>query len=210
MAIIKNVPPSGSVVSEQIGSFLVFHGYVSTIPLSIGPLVKLNYPAAQDLVDTFTPKTKKRNFAKLNPFPLLLLRMKTKKMISLTNLIGISLAWKSTSPGLTTRMFWNLLLLTNGSFSAIKKTIKSLNLKSIERKLIISSARTLLWKSPNLIDIPDPNCCLNSTLKRIQSSRTSPSLLPPNHHQSHSNNWFHSITMNSFLSSTRKHGNTFH
>ena len=55
----KNVPPSGSVVSEQIESFLVFLGYVSTIPLSIGPLAKLNYLAAQDLVDTFTPKTKR-------------------------------------------------------------------------------------------------------------------------------------------------------
>src|ERR1700677_5022977 len=209
MAIIKNVPPSGSVVSEQIGSFLVFHGYVSTIPLSIGPLVKLNYPAAQDLVDTFTPKTKKRNFAKLNPFPLLLLKMKTKKMISLTNLIGISLAWKSTSPGLTTRMFWNLLHLTNRSFSAIKKMIKSLNLRSIERKLITSSARTLQWKNPNSMDIPDPNCRLNSMLKRILSSLTSPSLLHPNHHQSLSNNWFHPTTMSFFLSSTRKLRNAF-
>src|SRR6202453_1365540 len=108
MAITKNVPPSGSVVSEQIESFLVFLGYFSTIPLSIGPLAKLNYLAAQDLVDTSTPKTKKRNFVKLNPFTLLLLKTKTKEVISLTNLIGISLAWKSTSPGLTTRMFWNL------------------------------------------------------------------------------------------------------
>src|SRR6202453_2357497 len=108
MAITENVPPSGSVVSAQIESFLVFHGCVSTILLSIGLLAKLNYLAAQDLVDTFTPKTKKRNFIKLNLFPLLLLKTKTKKMISLTNLIGISLAWKSTSPGLTTRMVWNL------------------------------------------------------------------------------------------------------
>src|SRR6202453_2372127 len=104
MAITKNVPPSGSVVSEQIKSFLVFLGYVSTIPLSIGPLAKLNCLTAQDLVDTFTPKTKKRNFEKLNLFPLLLLKTKTKKVISLTNLIGISLAWKSLSPGLTTRI----------------------------------------------------------------------------------------------------------
>src|SRR5271154_4580819 len=184
MAITKNVPPSGSVVSEQIESLLVFHDCVSTIPSSIGPLAKLNYLAAQDLVDMFTPKTKKRNFAKLNLFPLLLLKMKTKKMILLTNLIGISLAWKSTSPGLTTRMFWNLLLLTNRSFSAIKKTIKSLNLKSIEWKLIISSARTLLWKSPNSMDIPDLNRRLNSMLKRILSSLTSPSLLHLNPHQS--------------------------
>src|ERR1700677_1607998 len=204
MAITKNVPPSGSVVSEQIESFLVFHGCVSTIPLSIGPLVKLNYLAAQDLVDTFTPKTKKRNFVKLNPFPLLLLKTKTKKIISLMNPIGISLAWKSTSPGLTTRMFWNLLPLMNRSFSAIKKMIKSLNLKSIEQKLIISSAETLLWKSPNSMDIPDPNRRLNSTLKRIQSSLTFPSLLHSNHYQSLSNNWFHPITMKSFLSSTRK------
>src|SRR6202453_1047880 len=156
MAITKNVPPSGSVVSEQIESFLVFHGCVSTIQLSIGPLAKLNYLAAQDLVDMFTPKTKKRNFAKLNLFPLLLLKMKTKK-ISLTNPIGIFLAWKSTSPGLTTRMFWNLLPLTNGSFSAIMKTIKSSNLKSIEQKLITSSTRTLLWNDPNSMDTPDPN-----------------------------------------------------
>src|ERR1700677_5247535 len=203
MAITKNVPPSGSVVSAQIELFLVFHGCVSTIPLLIGPLAKLNYLAVQGLVDTFIPKTKKRNFAKLSLFPLLLLKMKTKK-ISLTNPTGISLAWKSTSPGLTMRMFWNLLLLTNGSFSAIKKMIKSLNLKSIERKLIILSARTLLWKNLNLMDIPDPNCRLNSTLKRIQSSWTSPSLLHPNHHQFLSNNWFHPITMNAFLSSTRK------
>src|ERR1700677_4750163 len=110
MAITENVPPSGSVVSAQIESFLVFHGWVSTIPLLIGLLAKLTYPAAQDLVDTFTPKTKKRNFAKLSLFPLLLLKMKTKK-ISLTNPIGISQAWKSILPGLTTRMFWNLLLL---------------------------------------------------------------------------------------------------
>src|ERR1700677_3223894 len=207
MAITKNVPPSGSVVSEQIELFLVFHGCVSTILLSIGPLVKLNYLTAKDLVDTFTLKTKKRNFVKLNLFPLLLL--KTKKMISLTNLTGISLAWKSTSPGLTTRMFWNLLPLTNRSFSAIKKTIKSLNLKSIERKLIISSARTLLWKSPNSMDIPDPNRRLNSMLKRILSSLTSPSLLHPNHHQSLSNSWFHPITTSSFQSSTKKRQNIF-
>src|ERR1700677_3593658 len=208
MAIIKNVPPSGSVVSEQIGSFLVFHGYVSTIPLSIGPLVKLNYPAAQDLVDTFTLKTKKRNFAKLNPFPLLLLKMKTKKIL-LTTLTGISLAWKSTLPGLMTRTFWNLLPLTNGSFSAIKKTIKSLNSRSIEQKLITSSARTLLWKNPNSMDIPDLNRRLNSMLKRILSSLTSPSLLHPNHHQSLSNNWFHPITTSSFQSSMRKRRNIF-
>src|SRR5271154_383808 len=210
MAITKNVPPSGCVVSEQIESFLVFHGCVSTIPLSIGPLAKLNYLAAQDLVDTFTPKTKKRNFVKLNPFPLLLLKTKTKKMISLTNLIGISLAWKSTSPGLTTRMFWNLLPLMNRSFSAIKKTIKSLNSKSIEQKLITSSTKILLWKNPNSMDIPDPNRRLNSTLKRIQSSLTSPSLLHPNHHQSLSNSWFLLIIMSSFQSSTRKHRNIFH
>src|ERR1700677_3858261 len=208
MAIIKNVPPSGSVVSEQIGSFLVFHGYVSTIPLSIGPLVKLNYPAAQDLVDTFTPKTKKRNFTKLNPFPLLLLKMKT-KMISLMNPIGISLAWKLTSPGLTTRMFWNLLPLTNGSFSVIKKTIKSLNSRSIELKLITSSARTLLWKNPNSMDIPDLNRRLNSMLKRILSFLTSPSLLHPNHHLSLSNSWFLPTTTSFFLSSTRKLQNVF-
>src|SRR6202453_4788468 len=108
MAITKNVPPSGSVVLELTESFLVFHGYVSTISLSIGPQAKLNYLAALDLVDMFTPKTKKRNFVKLNLFPLLLLKMKTKKVISLKNLTGISLAWKSISPGLTTRMFWNL------------------------------------------------------------------------------------------------------
>src|ERR1700677_462579 len=196
MAITKNVPPSGSVVSEQIESFLVFHGCISTIPLSIGPLAKLNYLAAQDLVDTFTPKTKKRNFIKLNLFPLLLSKTKTKKMISLMNLIGISLAWKLTSPGLMTRMFWNLLPLTNRSFSAIKKTIKSLNSKSIKQKQITFSARILLWKNLNSMDIPDPNRRLNSTLKRIQSSLTSPSLLHPNHHQSLSNNWFHPITMN--------------
>src|SRR6202453_4288649 len=110
MAITKNVPLSGSVVSEQVESFLVFLGYVSTIQLSIGPLVKLNCLAAQGLVDTSIPKTKKRNFVKQNPFPLSLLKTKMKKMISLTTLIGISLAWKSTSPGLTMRMFWNLLL----------------------------------------------------------------------------------------------------
>src|SRR5271154_5935730 len=84
MAITKNVPPSGSVVSEQIESFLVFHGCVSTIPLSIGPLAKLNYLAAQGLVDTSTPKTEKRNFVKQNLFPLLLLKTEMKKMISLT------------------------------------------------------------------------------------------------------------------------------
>src|ERR1700677_7585 len=209
MAITQNMPPSGSVVSEQIESFLVFHGCVSTIPLSIGPLAKLNYLAAQDLVDTFTLKTKKRNFAKLSLFPLLLLKMKTKKMISLTNPIGISLAWKSTSPGLMTRMFWNLLPLTNGSFSAIKKTIKSLNLRSIEQKLITSSARTLLWKSLNSMDIPDLNRRLNSMLRRILSFLTSPSLLHPNHHQSLSNSWFHPITTSSFQFSTRKRQNVF-
>src|ERR1700677_245059 len=100
MAITQNMPPSGSVVSEQIESFLVFHGCVSTILLSIGPLAKLNYLAAQDLVDTFTLKTKKRNFIKLNPFPLLLLKMKSKTVLLMTQ-IGISLAWKSISPGLT-------------------------------------------------------------------------------------------------------------
>src|ERR1700677_1013654 len=100
MATTKNVPPSGSVVSEQIESFLVFLGYVSTILLSIGPLAKSSCLAARDLVDTSTPKTKKRNFEKLNPFPLLWLKTKTKKMISLMILIGISLAWKLTSPGL--------------------------------------------------------------------------------------------------------------
>src|SRR6202453_2770983 len=209
MAITKNMPPSGSVVLEQIESFLVFLGYVSTIQLSIGPLAKLNCLAAQGLVDTFTLKTKKRNFVKLNLFPLLLLKMKTKKMISLTILIGISLAWKSTLPGLTTRTFWNLLPLTNRSFSAIKKTIKSSNSKSIKQKLIMSSAEILLWKNTNSIDIPDPNCCLNSTSKRIRSSQTSPSLLHPNHHQSLSNSWFHPTTMNFFLSSTRKHRNIF-
>src|SRR6202453_5066154 len=176
MAITKNVPPSGSVVSEQIESFLVILGYVSTIQLSIRPQAKLNYLAAQGLVDTSTPKTKKRNFVKQNPFPLLLLKTKMNKMISLMTLIGIALAWKSSSPGLTTRTFWNLLLLTNRSFSAIKKTIKSSNLKSIERKLIMSFAKILLWKNPNLMDIPDPNCCLNSMLKRIPSSLTSPCL----------------------------------
>src|SRR5271154_6921822 len=180
MATTKNVPPSGSVVSEQIESFLVFLGYISTIPLSIGPLAKLNCLAAQDLVDTSTPKTKTRNFVKQNLFPLLLLKTKMKKMISLTTLIGISLAWKLTSPGSTTRTFWNLLPLIIGSFSAIKKTIKSSNSKSIERKLITSSAEILLWRNPNLMDIPDPNHRLNSPLKRIQSSLTSPSLLHPN------------------------------
>src|SRR5271154_4818269 len=99
MAITKNVPPSGFVVLAQIELFLVFPGYVSTIPLSIGLLAKLNYPVAQGLVDTFTPKTKKRNFAKLSPFPLLLLKMKTKKIL-LTTPTGISLAWKSTLPSL--------------------------------------------------------------------------------------------------------------
>src|ERR1700677_2961939 len=209
MEITKNVPPSGSVVSEQIESFLVFHGCVSTIPLSIGSLAKLNYLAAQDLVDMFTPKTKKRNFVKLNLFPLLLLKTKTKKMILLTNLIGISLAWKSTSPGLTTRMFWNLLPLTNRSFSAIKKTIKSLNSRLIEQKLITSSARTLLWKNLNSMDIPDLNRHLNSMLKRILSSLISPSLLHPNHHLSLSNSWFLPIIMSFFLSSTRKLQNVF-
>src|ERR1700677_2204510 len=207
MAITKNVPSSGSVVSEQIESFLVSHGCVSTIPLSIGPLAKLNYLAVQDLVDTFTPKTKKRNFAKLNLFPLLLLKMKMKKIL-LTTPTGISLAWKSTLPGLMTRTFWNLLPLTNGSFSAIRKTIKSLNSRSIELKLITSSARTLLWKNPNLMDIPDLNCRLNSMLKRILSFLTSPSLLHPNH-LSLSNSWFHPTTTSFFLSSTRKLQNVF-
>src|ERR1700677_4694061 len=193
MAITKNVPPSGFAVSEQIESFLVFHGCVSTIPSSIGLLVKLHYLAAQGLVDMFTLKTKRRNFAKLNLFPLWLLKTKTRKLISLMNPIGISLAWKSISPGLTTRMFSNLLPLTNESFSVIKKTIKSLNSRLIERKLIASSARTLLWKNPNSIDIPDLNCRLNSMLKRILSSLTSSSLLLPNHHQSLSNNWVYPI-----------------
>src|ERR1700677_5328934 len=111
MAITKNVPLSGSVVLEQIKSFLVILGYVSTIQLSIGPLAKLNYLAAQGLVDTSTPKTKKRNFVKLNLFPLLLLKTKMKKMILLMILIGICLAWKSISPGLMRRSFWNLLPL---------------------------------------------------------------------------------------------------
>src|SRR6202453_3917451 len=209
MAITKNVPLSGSVVLEQIKSFLVILGYVSTIQLSIGPLAKLNYLAAQGLVDTSTPKTKKRNFVKQNPFPLLLLKTKTKKMILLTTLIGISLAWKLILPGSMTRTFWNLLPLTNGSFSVIKKTIKSLNSRSIKQKLITSSARTLLWENPNLMDLPDLNRRLNSTLKRIQSFRTSPSLLHPNHHLSLSNSWFHPITTSFFLSSTRKLQNVF-
>src|SRR5271154_5862592 len=135
MAITKNEPLSGSVVLELIELFLVFLGYVSTIQSSIGLPAKSNYHAAQDLVDTSTPKTKRRNFEKLNLFPLLLSKMKMKKMISLTSQTGISLAWKSTLPGLTMRTFWNLLHLTNGSFSATKKTIKSSNSKSIERKL---------------------------------------------------------------------------
>src|SRR6202453_1022025 len=139
MATTKNVPPSGFVVLELTESSLVIHGYVSTILLSTGPPVNLNCLAVLDLVDTSTLKTKKRNFAKLKLFPLLLLNGKT-KMILLMILIGISLAWKSISPGLTTRMFWNPLLLTNGSFSAIKKTIKFSNSKSIELKLIMSSA----------------------------------------------------------------------
>src|ERR1700677_2249970 len=152
MAITKNVPPSGSVVSELTESSLVFHGYVSTTQLSIGPQAKLKCLAALDLVDTFTPKTKKRNFVKLNLFSLLLLKMKKKTVLLMTQ-IGISLTWKSISPGLTTKTFWNLLPLTNRSFSAIKKTIKSSNLKSIERKLIMSSAEILLWKNPNSMDI---------------------------------------------------------
>src|SRR5271154_998234 len=127
MVITKNVPPSGSVVLEQIELFLVFLGYVSTIQLLIGLPAKSNCHAAQDLVDTSTPKTKKKNFEKLNLFPLLLSKTKTKKTISLTSQTGISLAWKSTLPGLTTRMFWKLLHLMNRSFSAIKKTIKSSN-----------------------------------------------------------------------------------
>src|ERR1700677_2078280 len=166
MAITKNVPPSGFAVLVQIELFLVFPGYVSTTPSSIGPLATLNYLVAQGLVDTSTPKTRERNFAKLNPFPLLLTKMTTKKIL-LTTPTGISLAWKSTLPGLMTRMFWNLLPLMNGSFSAIRKMIKSLNSRSIEQKLITSSARTLLWKNPNLMDIPNPNRRLNSMLKRI-------------------------------------------
>src|ERR1700677_5057934 len=208
MAITKNVPPSGSVVSAQIELFLVFHGCVSTIPLLIGPLAKLTYLAVQGLVDTFIPKTKRRNFAKLSLFPLLLLKMKTKKIL-LTTPTGISLAWKSTSPGLMTRTFWNLLPLTNGSFSATKKTIKSLNSKLIERKLITSSARILLWKNPNSMDVPDLNRRLNSILKRILSFLTSPSLLHPNPHLSLSNSWFHPTTTSFFLSSTRKLQNVF-
>src|ERR1700677_2928276 len=165
MAITKNVPPSGFVVLAQIELFLVFPGYVSTILLLIGPLAKLNYPVAQDLVDTFTPKTRERNFAKLNPFPLLLTKRKTKKIL-LTTPTGISLAWKSILPGLMTRTFWNLFPLTNRSFFAIRKTIKSLNSRLIKRKQITSSVRTLLLKNLNLMDIPDPNRRLNSTLKR--------------------------------------------
>src|SRR5271154_3418156 len=84
MVITKNVPPSGSVVLEQIELFLVFLGYVSTIQLSIGLPAKSSCLAVRDLVDTSTPKTKKRNFEKLNPFPLLLSKTKTKKIISLT------------------------------------------------------------------------------------------------------------------------------
>src|SRR6202453_1942466 len=148
------MPPSGFVVLAQIELFLVFLGYVSTIPSSIGPLAKLNCLVAQGLVDTFTPKTKEKNFAKQNLFPLLLTKMKTKKIL-LTTPTGISLAWKSTLPGSMTRTFWNLLPLTNGSFSAIRKTIKSLNSRSIKQKLITSSARTLLWENPNLMDLPD-------------------------------------------------------
>src|ERR1700677_139981 len=208
MAITKNVPPSGFVVSAQIELFLVFPGYVSTIPLSIGLLATLNYLAVQDLVDTFTPKTKEKNFAKQNLFPLLLTKMKTKKIL-LTTPTGISLAWKSTLPGSMTRMFWNLLPLTKGSFSAIRKTIKSLNSRSIKQKLITSSARTLLWKNPNSMDTPDLNRRLNSTLKRILSFLTSPSLLHPNHHLSLSNSWFHPTTTSFFLSSTRKLPNVF-
>src|ERR1700677_3700892 len=83
--------------------------------------------------DTSIPKTKERNFAKLNLFPLLLLKKKTMKIL-LTTPTGISLAWKSILPGLMTRTFWNLLPLTNESFSVIKKTIKSLNSRSIELK----------------------------------------------------------------------------
>src|ERR1700677_4992891 len=202
------MPPSGFVVLAQIELFLVFLGYVSTIPLSIGPLAKSNYPVVQGLVDTFTPKTKEKNFAKQNLFPLLLMKMKTKKIL-LTTPTGISLAWKSILPGSMTRTFWNLLPLTNGSFSAIRKTTKSLNSRSIKQKLITSSARTLLWKNPNLMDIPDLNRRLNSTLKRIQSSRTSLSLLHPNHHLSLSNSWFHPITTSFFLSSTKKLQNVF-
>src|ERR1700677_112888 len=209
MAITKNMPPSGFVVSAQIELFLVFHGCVFTILLLIGQLATLNYLAVQGLVDTFTPKTKKRNFTKLSPFPLLLLKMKTKKILLMTQ-TGISLAWKSTLPGLMTRTFWNLLPLTNGSFSAIRKTIKSLNSRSIEQKLITSSTRTLLWKNPNSMDIPDLNRRLNSMLKRILSFLTSPSLLHPNHHLSLSNSWFHPTTTNFFLSSTRKLQNVFH
>src|ERR1700677_902333 len=110
MAITKNVPPSGFVVSAQIELFLVFPGYVSTIPSSIGPLATLNYLIAQGLVDTSTPKTRERNFAKLNLFPLLLMKMKTKKIL-LTTPTGISPAWKSTLPGLMTRRFQNVLVI---------------------------------------------------------------------------------------------------
>src|ERR1700677_2050732 len=112
IATTKNVPPSGFVVSELTESFLVFHGYVSTILLSTGPLANLKCLAVLDLVDTSTLKTKKGNFAKLNLFPVLLLNGKTKTILLMT-MTGISLAWKSISPGLTMRMFWNLLLLMN-------------------------------------------------------------------------------------------------
>src|ERR1700677_4081649 len=208
MAITKNVPPSGFVVLAQIELFLVFPGYVSTTPSSIGPLATLNYLVAQDLVDTSTLKTKERNFAKLSPFPLLLTKKKTKKIL-LTTPTGISLEWKLILPGSMTRTFWNLLPLTNGSFSAIRKTIKSLNSRSIKQKLITSSARTLLWKNPNSMDTADLNRRLNSTLKRILSFLISPSLLHPNHHLSLSNSWFHSTITSFSLSSTRKLQNVF-
>src|SRR5271154_1479993 len=68
MAITKNVPPSGSVVSEQIESFLVFHGCVSTILLSIGPLAKLNYLAAQYIYT----ENKKEKLHKAEPVPSLI------------------------------------------------------------------------------------------------------------------------------------------
>src|ERR1700677_1817546 len=60
-----------------------------------------------------------------------------------------------------------------------------------------------------MMAIPDPNRRLNSMLKRIQSYLISRSLLLPNHHLYPSNSWSLLIIMNFFLSSTRKHQNTF-
>src|ERR1700677_1542219 len=93
MATTKNVPPSGFVVLKLTESSLVFHGYVSTILLSIGPLANLKCLTVLDLVDTSTLKTKKRNFAKLNLFPLLILNGKMKTIL-LMILTGMFLAWK--------------------------------------------------------------------------------------------------------------------